>query len=239
MTGTHREAAERARAFIHAIVWAEHTPLWEPLSEAARAVTELQAPLVAKASGLAHKSERGLVSLDLSPQEGLDVWPRLAGAADGAVLIAEFVFREPVLFKFWDQLTHRLYGASRSSVHPDIDPFYASRPTVERFLQRLGDNLGTVGFGSNAVALILIGGAALTLIGGTVFVLKKRRSLEEPWRWLGILAAGWCVPAWYVVFSAHTMAHVPVMIRLLALPYAAAAILIVGAAVFGRRSVVA
>lgn len=155
------------------------------------------------------------------------------------VVIAEFVFQEPVLFKFWDQLTHRLYGAPRSSIHPDIDPFYASRPTMERFLERVGNNLGTVGFGSSAVAFILIGGAALTLIAGTVFVLNRRRSLEEPWRWLGILAAGWCVPAWYVVFSAHTMAHVPVIVRLLALPYAAAAILIVGAAVFGRRSVAA
>jgi len=155
------------------------------------------------------------------------------------VVIAEFVFKEPVLFKFWDQLTHRLYGAPRSSIHPDIDPFYASRPTIERFLERVGNNLGTVGFGSTAVALILIGGAALTLVAGTVFVLGKRRSLEEPWRWLGILAAGWCVPAWYIVFSAHTMAHVPVTVRFLALTYAAAAILIVGVAVFGRRSVVA
>ena len=152
------------------------------------------------------------------------------------VVIAEFVFREPVLFKFWDQLTHRLYGAPRSSIHPEIDVFYASRPTMERFLERLGNNLGTVGFGSTAVALILIGGVALTLIAATVFVLKQRPSLEEPWRWLGVLAAGWCVPAWYVVFSAHSMAHVPVAIRLLALPYAAAAVLIVGVAVFGRRA---
>ena len=155
------------------------------------------------------------------------------------VLIAEFVFEEPVLFKFWDQLTHRLYGAPRSSIHPDIDPFYATHPTLERFLERLGEHLGAVGFGSTAVALVLIGGAALTLIVATAFVLTQRRSLEEPWRWFGILAAGWSVPVWYVVFSAHTMAHVPVMIRLLALPYAAAAVLIVGAAVFGRRSVVA
>ena len=152
------------------------------------------------------------------------------------VVIAEFVFREPVLFKFWDQLTHRLYGAPRSSIHPDIDPFYASRPTMERFLERLGNNLGTIGFGSTAIALILIAGTALTLIAATVFVLKQRRSLEEPWRWLGVLAAGWCVPAWYVVFSAHTTAHVPVAIRLLALPYAAVAVLIVGVAVFGRRT---
>ena len=43
------------------------------------------------------------------------------------VVIAELVFREPVLFKFWDQLTFRLYGAPRSSIHPDIDPFYRQR----------------------------------------------------------------------------------------------------------------
>ena len=37
MTGTHREAAERATAFIHAIVWAEHTTLWDLLSDDGRA----------------------------------------------------------------------------------------------------------------------------------------------------------------------------------------------------------
>ena len=61
------------------------------LAEAARAVAELRAPLVAKASGVAHKSERGLVRLDLSPEEVLDAWQELAGAGDGTVLVAEFV----------------------------------------------------------------------------------------------------------------------------------------------------
>ena len=61
------------------------------LAEAARAVAELRAPFVAKASGVAHKSERGLVRLDLSPEEVLDVWHELAGAGDGTVLVAEFV----------------------------------------------------------------------------------------------------------------------------------------------------
>ena len=37
VTGTHPEAAERARAFIHAIVWAEHTTLWDLLSDDGRA----------------------------------------------------------------------------------------------------------------------------------------------------------------------------------------------------------
>ncbi len=154
------------------------------------------------------------------------------------VVLAELTFREPVLFKFWDQLTHRLYGAARSSIHPEIDPFYAGRPTVERFLDRLENNLGTVGLGSQVLALILIGLSGVTLIGATLYVFRHWWTLEDPWRWAGILAAGWSVPAWYAIFFAHTMAHVPVMIRLLALPYAAAAILIVGAAMFGRRSVV-
>ena len=160
----------------------------------------------------------------------------LAGVFLLRVVIAELVFREPVLFKFWDQLAFRLYGAPRSSIHPDIDPFYASRPTLERTLERIGDHLGTVGLGSPALALVLIGAAAATLIGATVYVLRRWWTLEDPWRWAGILAAGWSVPAWYVVFFAHTQVHVPVMIRLLALPYAAAAVLVIGAAMFRRRT---
>ena len=153
------------------------------------------------------------------------------------VLLAELVFREPVLFKFWDQLTFRLYGAPRSSIHPDIDPFYSSAPTLERTLERIGNNLDTVGLGSPVLALVLIAGTAVTLIAGTVYVLRHWWSLEDPWRWAGVLAAGWAVPAWYAVFLAHTQAHVPVAIRLLALPYAAAAVLVIGAAVFRRRTV--
>ena len=146
------------------------------------------------------------------------------------------MFREPVLFKFWDQLTFRLYGAPRSSIHPDIDPFYASAPTLERTLERIGNHLGTVGLGSPALALVLIGVAAATLAGGTLYVVRRWWTLEDPWRWAGILAAGWSVPAWYAVFFAHTQAHVPVMIRLLALAYAAAAVLVIGAAMFRRRT---
>ncbi len=155
------------------------------------------------------------------------------------VLIAEFVFEAPVLFKFRDQLAHRLYGSPRSSIHPDIDPFYSGRPTMERFLERVGDHLGTVGLGSPDLALVLIAGAAATLIAAALYVLRNWTTLEDPWRWLGILAAGWTAPVWYAVFLAHTMVHVPVMIRLLALPYAAAAILLSGAALFGRRTAVA
>ena len=152
------------------------------------------------------------------------------------VVLAELVFREAVLFKFWDQLTHRLYGAPRSSIHPEIDPFYAGRPTMERFLDRAGDRLETVGLGSPVLALVLIGLTAITLIAATLYVLRRWWTLEDPWRWAGVLAAGWAVPAWYAVFFAHTMAHVPVTIRFLALPYAAAAVLLVGAVQFRRRA---
>ena len=61
------------------------------LAEAADAVAELRAPLVAKASGIAHKSERGLVRLNLSPEEVLNAWTELADAGDGTVLVAEFI----------------------------------------------------------------------------------------------------------------------------------------------------
>ena len=61
------------------------------LAEAAGAVAELRAPLVAKASGIAHKSERGLVRLNLSPEEVLNAWTELADAGDGTVLVAEFI----------------------------------------------------------------------------------------------------------------------------------------------------
>ena len=64
------------------------------LAEAADAIAELRAPLVAKASGIAHKSELGLVRLGLSPDEVLDIWEELANAGDGTVLIAEFVESE-------------------------------------------------------------------------------------------------------------------------------------------------
>ena len=61
------------------------------LAEAADAVRQLQAPLVAKASGMAHKSEQGLVRLGLSPDEVLDAWQELAAAGDGTVLVAEHI----------------------------------------------------------------------------------------------------------------------------------------------------
>ena len=151
------------------------------------------------------------------------------------VFLAELVFRESVLFRFWDQLAFRLYGDPRSSIHPDIDRFYSSLPGLERALERVGDRLGTVGLGSPVLALVLIGVTAATLIAASLHVLRRWWTLEDPWRWAGILAAGWSVPAWYAVLFAHTLAHVPVALRLLALPYAAAAALLLGATVFRRR----
>ncbi len=151
------------------------------------------------------------------------------------VLVAEVVFREPVLFKFWDQLAHRLHGAPRSSIHPDIDPFYAGRPSIERFLERLENHLGMVGLGSPVLAIALVILAAVTLLAASLTVLYRWWRLDDPWRWAGILAAGWAVPAWYAIFFAHTLAHAPVALRLVALMYAAAAVLAIGAAIFRRQ----
>ena len=64
------------------------------LNDAAIAVAELRVPLVAKASGVAHKSDRGLVRLRLTPREVLEAWPELAGAGDGSVLVAEYIAGE-------------------------------------------------------------------------------------------------------------------------------------------------
>ena len=64
------------------------------LADATAAVAGLRAPLVAKASGVAHKTERGLVRLGLTPAEVLDSWPELADAGDGSVLVAEFIAGE-------------------------------------------------------------------------------------------------------------------------------------------------
>ena len=51
-------------------------------------------PIVAKASGIAHKTEGGLVRLGLGPSDIGDVWDDLANAGDGTVLLAEQIDAE-------------------------------------------------------------------------------------------------------------------------------------------------
>ena len=51
-------------------------------------------PIVAKASGVAHKTEGGLVRLGLGPSDIGDVWDDLAAAGDGTVLLAEQINAE-------------------------------------------------------------------------------------------------------------------------------------------------
>ncbi|MGD0554177.1 MAG: acetate--CoA ligase family protein [Streptosporangiaceae bacterium] len=53
--------------------------------------TALGGPLVAKASGVAHKSDAGLVRTGLTPARLADCWAELAAAGDGTVLVAEQV----------------------------------------------------------------------------------------------------------------------------------------------------
>jgi hypothetical protein len=51
-------------------------------------------PIVAKASGVAHKTDAGLVRLGLGPTDVGDVWDDLAAAGDGTVLLAEQIDAE-------------------------------------------------------------------------------------------------------------------------------------------------
>ncbi len=59
--------------------------------EALRFARSVGAPVVAKASGPAHKSDQGLVRLGLDPDALAACWSELAGAGDGTVLVAEMV----------------------------------------------------------------------------------------------------------------------------------------------------
>jgi hypothetical protein len=51
--------------------------------------TRVNGPVVAKASGVAHKTEGGLVRFGLWPADIGDAWDELAAAGDGTVLLAE------------------------------------------------------------------------------------------------------------------------------------------------------
>lgn len=63
--------------------------LTEAVEEAVDFARQLAGPVVAKASGVAHKSEGGLVLLGLDGDGVADCWARLAAAGDGTVLVAE------------------------------------------------------------------------------------------------------------------------------------------------------
>jgi len=57
--------------------------------EAVKFVTALGRPVVAKASGVAHKTEGGLVRFGVTAQTVGPIWEELAAAGDGKVLLAE------------------------------------------------------------------------------------------------------------------------------------------------------
>lgn len=61
------------------------------MREAIAFAESLGGPVVAKASGVAHKSDAGLVRLDLSARQLAACWSELAAAGDGTVLVAEMV----------------------------------------------------------------------------------------------------------------------------------------------------
>ncbi len=54
----------------------------------------IDGPVIAKASGVAHKTEDGLVRFGLGPADIGEVWDDLAAAGDGTVLLAEQIDAE-------------------------------------------------------------------------------------------------------------------------------------------------
>lgn len=58
-------------------------------AEAEAFAARIEGPIVAKASGVAHKTEGGLVRLGLQAPEVGQAWADLAAAGDGSVLLAE------------------------------------------------------------------------------------------------------------------------------------------------------
>lgn len=63
-------------------------------AQARQFAVEVKGPVVAKASGVAHKTEAGLVRLGLAADTIGDVWDELAAAGDGTVLLAEQINAE-------------------------------------------------------------------------------------------------------------------------------------------------
>lgn len=62
--------------------------------QAQQFATTVKSPVVAKASGVAHKTEGDLVRLGLGTSDIGDVWDDLAAAGDGTVLLAEQINAE-------------------------------------------------------------------------------------------------------------------------------------------------
>lgn len=65
--------------------------LTNDVGEAVRFAREVGGPVVAKASGVTHKSDRGLVRTGLDADAVATCWHALAAAGDGTVLLAEEV----------------------------------------------------------------------------------------------------------------------------------------------------
>jgi acetyl-CoA synthetase (ADP-forming) len=63
-------------------------------AQAEQFAATLEGPIVAKASGVAHKTEGGLVRLGLTASDIGDAWDELAAAGDGTVLLAEQINAE-------------------------------------------------------------------------------------------------------------------------------------------------
>lgn len=88
MTALTEWASKRALGFD---VLSPRETLTHDVDEAVRFARALRGPVVAKASGVTHKSDRGLVRAGLEADAVAACWGELAAAGDGSVLVAEHV----------------------------------------------------------------------------------------------------------------------------------------------------
>lgn len=180
------------------------------------------------AAGLADPRPRALVLCCLAYVTGFSATMLLH------VIAAEIVFDQQVLVFFWDQLSYRLWGGSRSTLPAEINPMFNSNPSLSRLLTRYSERLGIIGFGSLVAGRALLLSTVLAHGAAIVTLVRKWSDLVERYRYLGLLLSSLAIPIWYLVFLEHSQTHASLMIRLLSWNIGCAAVFVAAAAGWGR-----
>ena len=154
------------------------------VDEALALQRRLAQPVVAKASGVSHKSERGLVRSGLDADSLRDCWADLAGAGDGTVLVAQQVHGELELLvggsrdgQFGPVVTIGLGGVT-AEIDPDMVSLLApvEPGELERAIRRLRAAPLFFGFrGRAAVDLEQLG----RIVDAVARLLETDRTVEE------------------------------------------------------------
>ena len=156
----------------------------------------------------------------LALQDGAAVTAGIVGSLLAHALLAAATF-DGAFALVIDQLHHRMTGAARNSMLPELNPMFAERElSVALLLEKLDGHLWRLGFGSATVGRWCAG---VSLIGSVA--LPAAGALRQPHRraaWLVLAACALATPLWFVLFLEHSITHAGVMVRLLHLNSAAA-----------------